>query len=214
VLYYVAENLSARAQEFTARLARLTGVAAKAAGEEVELSIRRLFSYAAWADKWDGQVHHTPYRNVTLAMPEPLGVMGIACPHEPALLGLVSLVAPAVAMGNTVVVVPSERWPLLATDLYQVLETSDVPDGVINIVTGVRDELAEVLASHDDVDGIWYFGSPDGSAAVERLSAGNLKRTWVNHGRPRDWAHPAPGEDQEFLRHATQIKNIWIPYGE
>jgi len=214
VLYHIGENLSVRAEEFTARLARLTGVREKVAAGEVELSIRRLFSYAAWADKWDGQVHHTPYRNVTMAMSEPIGVIGIACPEEPALLGFVSLIAPAVAMGNPVVVVPSERWPLLATDFYQVIETSDVPDGVINIVTGKREELAQVLASHDDVDAMWYLGSQEGSAAVERLSAGNLKRTWVSYGKARDWSDPRQGEGQEFLRRATQIKNIWIPYGE
>ncbi len=214
ILYYIGENLSVRAEEFAARLAGLTGARAKAAASEVELAIRRLFTYAAWADKWDGYVHHTPYRNVTLAMPEPIGVMGIACPDEPALLGFVSLVAPAVAMGNAVVVVPSERWPLLATDFYQVLETSDVPAGVINIVTGKRDELAEVLASHDDVDVMWYFGPLEGSTTVERLSAGNLKRTWVSYGRRRDWSNAQQGEGQEFLRHATQVKNIWIPYGE
>ncbi len=214
VLYYLAENLSARREEFALRLVRLTGAALRAARQEVDLSIRRLFSYAAWADKWDGQVHHTPYRNVTLAMPEPIGVVGMACPDEPALLGLVSLVAPAVAMGNTVVAIPSERWPLVATDFYQVLDTSDVPGGVVNIVTGKRDELAEVLAAHDDVEAMWYFGSLEGSAMVERLSAGNLKRTWVSYGRARDWADPRQGEGAEFLRQATQIKNIWIPYGE
>jgi len=214
ILYYVGENLSVRAEEFSARLTRLTGVREKEAAAEVDLSIRRLFVYAAWADKWDGQVHHTPYRNVTMAMPEPLGVVGIACPDEPALLGFVSLFGPAVAMGNPVVIVPSERWPLLATDLYQVLETSDVPDGVVNIVTGKRDELVEVLASHDEVDAMWYFGSLEGSAAVERLSAGNLKRTWVSYGHARDWTSAQQGEGQEFLRRATQVKNIWIPYGE
>ncbi len=214
ILYYIAENLAVRADEFTRRLVRLAGAREKAAAEEVERAIRRLFSYAAWADKWDGYVHHTPYRNVTLAMPEPIGVMGIACPDEPSLLGFVSLMAPAVAMGNPVVVVPSERWPLLATDFYQILETSDVPDGVINIVTGVRDELTDVLANHDDVDAMWYFGSLEGSAMVERLSAGNVKRTWVSYGRERDWADAEQGEGQEFLREATQVKNIWIPYGE
>jgi aldehyde dehydrogenase (NAD+) len=214
VLYYIGENLAVRAEEFSARLARLTGARERPAADEVERSIRRLFTYAAWADKWDGQVHHTPYRNVTMAMPEPIGVVGIACPEEPALLGFVSLLAPAIAMGNTVVLVPSERWPLLATDFYQVLETSDVPDGVINIVTGKCHELAEVLASHDDVDAMWYFGSAEGSAVVERLSAGNLKRTWVSYGRQRDWSDLGQGEGREFLRQATQIKNIWIPYGE
>ncbi|HWP37060.1 MAG TPA: aldehyde dehydrogenase family protein [Gemmatimonadales bacterium] len=214
VLYYIAENLAARSAEFTDRISRMTGTGAKRAALEVEASIRRLFSYAAWADKWDGQVHHTPFRNVTLAMPEPIGVIGIACPDEAPLLGFVSLVAPPVAMGNTVVALPSERWPLAATDLYQVLETSDVPPGVINIVTGERKELAPVLAAHDDVDAMWYFADAAGSGDVERLSAGNLKRTWVSHGLARDWYDAQQGEGHEFLREATQVKNIWVPYGE
>ncbi|MFS8665272.1 MAG: aldehyde dehydrogenase family protein, partial [Limnochordales bacterium] len=107
-----------------------------------------------------------------------------------------------------------ERWPLAATDLYQVLDTSDVPAGVINIVTGARDDLVRVLAEHDDVDAVWYFGTAEGSAMVERASAGNLKRTWVNYGRPRDWLDPEQGSGHEFLRAATHIKNVWIPYGE
>jgi aldehyde dehydrogenase (NAD+) len=210
VLYYVAENLAARADEFVARLA---GVSADPA-REVELSIQRLYTYAAWADKWDGAVHATPSRNVTLAMNEPIGVMGLLCPDEAPLLGFVSLVAPAIAMGNAVVVVPSERFPLAATDFYQVLDTSDVPGGVVNIVTGHRDELAETLAGHDDVDAVWYFGGAEGSTLVERLSAANMKRTWVDYGRGRDWSDPQQGEGAEFLRQATHVKNIWVPYGE
>jgi aldehyde dehydrogenase (NAD+) len=214
VLFYIAENLAARSREFTERIVAMTGGNVARAEDEVRLSIERLFLWAAWADKWDGFVHHTPFRNVTLAMPEPIGVLGIACSdHEP-LLGFVSAVMPAVAMGNTVVVIPSERHPLAATDLYQVLDTSDLPDGVINIVTGVRAELTEVLAAHDDVDGFWYFAIDEGSGTVERLSAANMKRTWVSHGLPRNWRDPVQGEGQDFLRHATQVKNIWIPYGE
>ena len=214
VLYYLAENLAARSEEFAHRIAAMTGARARVAAGEVEASVRRLFAYAAWADKWDGQVHHTPFRNVTLAMPEPIGVVGIACPDEPTLLGFVSLVAPVMAMGNTVVALPSECWPLSVTDLYQVVETSDVPDGVLNIVTGQRDELARILAAHDDVDAMWYFAGPEGCAAVERLSAGNLKRTWVSHDVQRDWYDADQGEGHEFLREATQVKNIWVPYGE
>jgi aldehyde dehydrogenase (NAD+) len=213
VLFYLAENLAARTDEFARRIASMTGDEVGAA-REVELSIRRLYTYAACADKWDGDVHHTPHRMVTLAMPEAIGVMGIACPDEAPLLGFVSLVAPAIAMGDAVVAIPSERWPLAATDFYQVLDTSDVPGGVVNIVTGKRDELAETLAAHDDVDSVWYFGTAEGSEMVERLSAGNMKRTWVGHGRPRDWTDSIQGEGQEFLRQATHVKNIWVPYGE
>ena len=214
IIYYIAENLGARAAEFTARLALLTNASEEVARAEVDLAIERLFTYAAWADKWDGNVHHTPYRNVTLAMPEPIGVLGIVCPDEAPLLAFVSTVAPAIALANTVVVVPSERWPLLATDMYQVFDTSDLPGGVINIVTGKRAALTETLAAHDDVDGLWYFAADDGSGVVESLAAANMKRTWVSHGYARDWTDPQQSEGQEFLRHATQIKNIWVPYGE
>jgi aldehyde dehydrogenase (NAD+) len=130
------------------------------------------------------------------------------------LLGFVSTVLPPIAMGNTVVAVPSTSAPLSATDLYQVLDTSDVPEGVLNIVTGQRDELTRVLAAHDDVDGIWCFGSREISGEVERLSAGNMKRTWVDYGKSRDWLVSARSAGEEFLEHATQVKNIWIPYGE
>jgi aldehyde dehydrogenase (NAD+) len=212
VLYYLAENLAVRSDEFRRRLASLSGDA-EAAEREFALTIDRIYTYAAWADKYDGAVHHTPYRNVTLAMPEPIGVLGVVCPDSYPLLGFVSTVLPAVAMGNTVVAVPSTSAPLAATDLYQVLDTSDVPGGVVNIVTGLGDELARVLAAHDDVDGLWYFGNAETSAEVERLSAGNMKRTWVDLGRSREWTDPsAAGE--EFLEQATQVKNIWVPYGE
>ena len=209
ILYYIAENLSARSQEFAARIQQQTG--RDDAMDEVEAAISRLFSYAAWADKYDGAVHSTPVRNATLAMVEPLGVMGLVCPDDYPLLGTVSLLAPAIALGNSVVLVPSERYPLTATDLYQVLETSDVPSGVVNIVTGEREGLAKVLAEHNDVDAMWYWGSAEGSATVERGSVGNLKQTWVNYGKERDWVND--GEGEEFLRHASQIKNIWVPYG-
>jgi aldehyde dehydrogenase (NAD+) len=149
---------------------------------------------------------------VTLAMPEPIGVIGMIAPDEAPLLAFLSLVLPAVAMGNAVVVVPSERWPLLATDLYQVLDTSDVPGGVVNIVTGLRSELLTPLAGHDDVDAIWVHGTQVEAAEAEKLSTGNMKRTWTDWTL-RDWASELGGEGSEFLRHATQVKNIWVPYG-
>jgi len=138
----------------------------------------------------------------------------VVCPDDLPLLSLLSTVLPPIAMGNTVVAIPSRQAPLVATDFYQVLDTSDVPAGVINLVTGNSDELALVLAAHDDVDGLWYFGTAEMSAEVERLSTGNMKRTWVDHGKGRDWADSRRGTGEEFLEQATQIKNIWIPYGE
>ena len=214
ILYYLGENLSVRATEFSDRLISLTGTGKDEAQREVQRTIERLFYYAAWTDKYDGHVHQTPFRNVTLAMPEPWGVVGIVCPAEQPLLALVSLVAPVIAMGNRVVTVPSWRFPLLATDFYQVLDTSDVPAGVINIVTGHPDELAKVLAQHDDVAALWYVGSAKVSGSLERESAGNLKSTWVNHGKRRNWFDDHQAQGWEYLRHAVQIKNIWVPYGE
>ncbi len=213
ILYYLAENLSYRREEFCCRLVTGTGASATDAQREFETSLRRLFTYAAWADKYDGAVHQPPMRGVALAVNEPLGVMGIGCPDTAPLLAFVSLFAPAVATGNRVIIVPSETFPLLATDFYQVLETSDMPAGVVNIVTGRRDPLLRVLAEHDQVDGVWYQGGSEGSAAVETAAAANMKRTWVNYGKQRDW-YSKYSEGKAFLRSACEVKNIWIPYGD
>jgi aldehyde dehydrogenase (NAD+) len=213
ILYYIAENLAVRAGELASRIDAMTGIGTKRARQEVDASVSRLFTYAAWTDKYDGAVHSVPIRGVSIAMNEPIGVMGIACPDEYPLLGLISLVAPAIATGNVVVAVPSQTYPLAATDFYSVLETSDVPDGVINIVTGDRDALAKVVAEHDDVDGIWYFGTREGVRNVELASASNMKRTWATW-HERDWLDANEAEGREFLRAATHVKNVWVPYGE
>ncbi|WP_027257185.1 aldehyde dehydrogenase family protein [Leisingera aquimarina] len=209
ILYYIGENLSARAAEFAARIDAMTGK--KSGAAEIEASIQRLFTAAAWADKYDGQVHGVPIRGVALAMKEPASVIGALCADEAPLLGLVSAMAPAIAMGNRVVLAASEPFPLAATDFYQVLETSDVPAGVVNILTGSHAELAKPLASHLNVDAVWSFSSTDLSAAIEAASAGNLKRTWVNNRTATDWTQD---HSKRFLQEATEIKNIWVPYGE
>jgi aldehyde dehydrogenase (NAD+) len=149
-----------------------------------------------------------------MALHEQIGVVGIACPDEYPLLAFTSLVAPVISRGNTAVVIPSEAHPLAATDFYQVIETSDVPGGVINIVTGARDVLCKTLAEHDNVDAMWYFGLAEGSAFVEKASAENMKRTFVGYGIPRDWMDDAQNAGEEFLRESVQVKNIWVPTGE
>jgi aldehyde dehydrogenase (NAD+) len=212
VLYYIGENLSQRGEEIAGRLAEAIGK--EQASAELRLGIERVFSYAAWADKYDGAVHHPPFRNIALAMHEPVGTVGIVCPSEVPLLGLLSLVMPAIAMGNTVVAIPSETYPLIIGDLYQVLETSDLPGGVVNLVSGRVDELLKVLAEHDDIDAIWSFTSEASSATAKSLSAGNLKQVFSNEGRSIDWFSIEQGEGRWFLQHATQVKNIWVPYGE
>ncbi|MBN8186851.1 aldehyde dehydrogenase family protein [Salipiger thiooxidans] len=210
VLYYIGENLSARSDGFATLLDRLTG--GRDGAKEVETSIERLFTYAAWCDKFDGRVAGVPLRGTALAMRAPCGVIGGLCPDQHPLLGLVSLMAPAIAMGNRVVLVASEPFPLAATEFYQVLDTSDVPGGVVNILTGSHAELAPTLAGHVDVDAVWSFSDAPLSEVVERNAAGNLKRSWVNDGMARDWTG-ADGEGRAFLDAATEVKTVWIPWG-
>jgi len=214
ILYYIGENLNTRFDEFAARIAVMTGRPLQSAQSEVEASIDRLFTYASYADKYGGAVQETTLRGLVIALNEPVGVIGMACPDESPLLALVSLVGPAIARGNTVVAIPSEIYPLVATDFYQILETSDLPGGVVNIVTGDRDHLTKTLAEHDDVDAMWYFGSAEGSRQVEALSASNMKRTWVSYGEAQNWLDIEQSAGKEFLREATQVKNVWVPMGE
>ncbi|KEZ76372.1 aldehyde dehydrogenase family protein [Salinisphaera hydrothermalis] len=214
ILYYMAENLAQRRDEFAAREARLSGASAQQAGAEIDEAISQAFSAAAWADKYDGAVHNPPGRVLTAALHEPMGVIGIVCPAEAPLLAFVSLALHAIALGNRVVAIPSARCPLLATDFYQVLETSDLPDGVLNIVTGRPTELAPVLADHMGVDALWYFGPPAGVADMKTRSTSNLKTVWTHEGRALDWLALGAGHAREILGHASQVKNVWIPYGE
>ncbi|HJZ63064.1 MAG TPA: aldehyde dehydrogenase family protein [Candidatus Acidoferrum sp.] len=212
VLYYIAENLSQRSAEIRQRLSAAVG--AKQAEEEVTLSIERLFSYAAWADKFDGLVHNPPFRNIAIAVNEPVGTVGVVCPSCAPLLGFFYQVLPLITAGNAVVVVPSEKYPLITGDLYQVFETSDLPGGVINIVPGRSSELLKVLAEHDDLDAIWCYGDDSMCATAKALSVGNLKQVWTNEGREIDFFDRKQGEGRWYLEHAYQVKNIWVPYGE
>jgi aldehyde dehydrogenase (NAD+) len=212
VLYYIAENLSQRTSEITGRLAAAVGK--KQAAQEVKLSVERLFSYAGWTDKFDGAVHNPPFRNISIAMNEPIGTVGVICPADVPLLGFFSLVLPLIAAGNAVVAVPSETFPLIAGDLYQVFETSDLPGGVVNIVTGRSGELLKVLAEHDDLDALWCYGDAELCATTKALSTGNLKQIWTNEGREIDFFHAKQGEGPWYLEHAYQMKNVWVPYGE
>jgi aldehyde dehydrogenase (NAD+) len=207
ILHHAAENLEGCRAEFMERIAERTGDA-EGARAEVEAAIPRLFAFAAWADKVEGRVYPVhPPRHLVVAVPEPVGVIGIVCPEEAPLLSLVTLTSAAIMAGNTVVVVPSESHTLVAADFVRVLEASDVPAGVVNVVTGAREPLGRALAQHDGVDAVWYFGPVEGIRFIELASAGNLKRTWVNWGEPWD------PDEEEVLYRATRVKTIWIPYG-
>jgi aldehyde dehydrogenase (NAD+) len=200
ILYFIAENLVQRRAELIAKLAEFVGPAQAAI--EVDYSVERTFAYAAWCDKFEGSVHNPPMQMVTLAMKEPVGVMGLLAGDESPL------------MGNSVIAVPSEKAATLMGELYQVFDTSDLPGGVVNFVAGKANELGKTLAEHDDVDAVWSFRDEAASALVKLGSIGNLKQTWTNEGKTFDWFDPAQAEGRMFLRHATQVKNVWVPYGE
>ncbi|XP_060065469.1 aldehyde dehydrogenase family 16 member A1-like isoform X1 [Ylistrum balloti] len=214
ITYYMAENLELRRDEVATRIGQMTGKSMDDCRTEVDLSVKRLFHWGAYCDKYGGTVQETTLYGATVKIHEPVGVIGIACPDDYPLLGFVSLFAPAVIRGNTIVIVPSQKYPISALDLYQVFDTSDLPGGVVNILTGDRDHLSKYLTEHQDVQSMWYFGSAEGSGFVEYTSAENVKRTWVNYGIDRDWKDSEQGEGEEFLYQSVQCKNIWIPMGD
>ncbi|XP_068743586.1 aldehyde dehydrogenase family 16 member A1-like [Montipora capricornis] len=214
IVYYMAENLELRHSELSQRLCGMTGCSIQEANKEVDITIQRLFYWGAYADKYGGTVQETPFYGATVKIHEPVGVIGIACPDTCPLLAFVSLLAPAVIRGNTVVIIPSQKNPVVAVDMYQIFDTSDLPGGVVNIVTGDRDHLTKYLSEHQDVQAMWYFGTAEGSKFVEWSSAVNVKRTFVNCGQSRDWFDNSQGHGEEFLFHANECKNIWLSMGD
>lgn len=213
ITYYIAENLELRKDEFTKCLVKSTGCSMEDAEKEVEATLERIFHWAAYADKYGGNVQETQHYGTVLRVHEPVGIVAISCPDESPLLSFMSLLLPAFIRGNTSVIVPSEKYPLAAIELYQIFETSDVPAGVINILTGSRDHISKTLTEHQNVNAIWYFGSEEGSKFVEYTSAVNIKRTWVNYGQKRDWFDRQQGCGEEFLIRSVECKSVWIPMG-
>ncbi len=210
VLFEIGATLSQRGDEIARRLNRISGK--KRGKAEVRACVERLFTYSAWADKYDGQIHAVPIRGMALAVKQPVGVIGAFCPDEAPLLGMVSVMAPALAMGNSTVLVASQSAPLAACDFFQILQASELPAGVVNVLTGEHAALADSMAGHMGLDAVWSFSSADLSGVIERASASNLKRSWVNNARSRDWFGSA-GQGRAFLDQACEVKNIWLPYG-
>ena len=213
ILYFLAENFAVRAEEFARDLDLATGMGGDAAAREVEAAVRTLFTFAGWADKYDGRVHSTPFRNVTLAMNEPAGTVAIRCGAAAPLAGVIGPLAAALSQGNVAVAVLPERFPVPALDLVQVLETSDVPPGTVNILAGLHEEILPTLGAHDNVDQLWDFVADELSGEAERLSAGNLKRVWVDREEAVDWLALSGRDAGMLLRKGTRVKNIWVPYG-
>jgi acyl-CoA reductase-like NAD-dependent aldehyde dehydrogenase len=212
VLYRVAEMLEGRAAQFAAEVVAAEGASARAAAAQVDAAIDRWVHYAGWADKYAQVVGSTnpvagSYFNFSL--PEATGVVAVLAPQESSLLGLVSVVAPVLTTGNTAVVVASQDRPLPAISLAEVLATSDLPGGVVNLLTGFTAELAPWLASHRDVNAIDLTGAAAGLRAdLQAAAADNVKRVFVP--RDDDWA-AAPGLTR--LNAFVETKTVWHPIG-
>jgi aldehyde dehydrogenase (NAD+) len=206
VLYYFAENLEGAKEQVLHSLISM-GISKLDAEKEFAQSVDFVLDFAARADKHDGQVHHAPLRALVYTRNEPIGPAVVVAPESHGLLGLIGSTIPLIAMGNSVVSIPSYANPLPAVELYRIIEASDFPAGVWNILTGIREELEPSAAEHDGVQVFWHFGGSEAQSHLESSSIGNLKQTWC------PLVHPADIDHEEFLRRATQVKNIWTPYG-
>ncbi len=215
ILYRIAEMLEGRRAQFAEELRAVEGLSARQAEAQVDAVIDRWVWYAGWTDKI-GQIRSSanpvsgPYWNVS--SPEPTGVVALFAPERPALLGVVSVLAPAIAVGNTAVLVAPDAAALPAISLAEVLATSDLPGGVVNILTGKAAELGKPLAEHQDVDGLDLAGIADAEfgTELERMAAENLKRVLRPSAAPADWT-AAPGTTR--LTAFLETKTVWHPIG-
>ena len=215
ILFYLAENLQQREKTFVDLLVALCGSSSVNASKEFSQSCERLFYYAAMADKFEGNVHNPPMRGLTLAMKEPLGVMTSILSNDSPLLNLVTVMGSVFSTGNTNIIVPGQKTSLIATELYQVLDTSDVPGGYVNILTAKENELNKTLSQHENIEGIWYFGADRAQRSeIVKNTTSNIKRYWCPEEKHLDWTNASEEFLNEFLYQSTQVKNIWIPYGE
>lgn len=206
VLYYFVENLEGAKEQVVSSLTSM-GISKADAEKEFAQSIDFILDFAARTDKHDGQVHQSPLRALVYTRNEAIGAAVSVAPESHGLFGLIASSIPLIAMGNAVISIPSYANPFPAVELYRIIEASDFPAGVWNILTGIREELEPFAAEHDSVQVLWHFGTSEGQQQAEFLSVGNLKQTWC------PLVHPADIDQGEFLRRATQVKNIWTPYG-
>jgi len=215
ILFYLAENLSQRKETFVNLLMSITGINKNQALKEFEQSCERIFYYASMADKFEGNIHNPPMRGLTLAVKESIGIVAsIMNDHQP-LLSLSTIISSLFANGNASIIVPSEKTSLIATSLYQVFETSDIPAGSINILTAKENELNETLTQHENIHGIWAFSSNvTVRSSIIHGTVFNLKRYWCPKNNNIDWSNNSKDFLNEFLHEGSQVKNIWIPYGE
>ncbi len=213
VLYRIAEMLEGRKEQFIAELIT-QGESSKAAKEEVEASIDRLVYYAGWSDKYQqlfSSVNPVASSHFNFSNLEPVGVVSIIAPENKSLLSLITLIAPAIVGGNTVIVLASESKPLSAVSFAEVLNSSDVPGGVVNILTGKKSELYSHMASHMDVNSIIYCGDDEKIIkSISELASGNIKRTVFY--RKDDWINESY-ESPYLIEKTQEIKTTWHPTG-
>lgn len=205
ILYFLAENMCRRKEDLAEVIAQSTGRKYEDGMQEVDTSLQRIFSAAAWADKLGG----SPYE-----ASDPVGVVGITCPVQWPLLGLISLLAPAIAAGNTVVIVPSDKYPLAAADLCQVLQSSDIPGGVVNVMFGEQGPLSLALATHNNVHAMWYFGTPEGCHLVQVSGIENRKQVWSEEFSRRKWNSMLQGTGYAINSHCVNRKRVIMPAGQ
>jgi aldehyde dehydrogenase (NAD+) len=215
ILFYLAENLSQRKETFINLLMSISGINKNQAVKEFDQSCERIFYYASMADKFEGSIHNPPMRGLTLAVKEPIGIIASIMNDDQPLLSLSTIISSLFANGNSSIIVPSEKSSLIATSLYQVFETSDIPPGSINILTAKQNELNETLSKHENIHGIWTFSNnAKVRSSIIHNTVFNLKRFWCPKNNNIDWSDNSEEFLNEFLYEGSQIKNIWIPYGE
>ena len=219
ILYRIAELMEGRREQFVAEVMAAEGVGRRRATRLVDAAIDRWVWYAGWADKFSqliGSVNPVNGSYFNFSVPEPTGVVGIIAPESSSLLGLVSRLAPVIVSGNTAVVLTSQSRPLPAVTLTEVLATSDVPGGVVNLITGLRGELVQHLAGHMDVNGLDAFGlDPAQAAAIEQLGTENVKRVSRPPSRGLDgydWLSPA-AQSPYLIGQFLETKTVWHPIG-
>ena len=213
ILYRIAEMLEGRGEQFVAEL-MLQGESKRHAQKEVDASIDRLIYYAGWSDKYQqifSSVNPVSSSHFNFSVLEPTGVVAVLAPNDSGLLGLVSNIAPVIVGGNTCVVLASEQMPLCAVSFAEVLHASDVPAGVVNILTGFRDELTEHFASHMDVNAVVYCdGDAEDTKAIQEQAANNIKR--VIDRVDTDWGE-ASAQNPYLIKQTQEIKTTWHPIG-
>lgn len=216
ILYRVAEMLESRAAECAQEISRSTGASAASARNEVQLSIDRLVYYAGWADKLHilfGSINPVSSSHFNFSFPEPTGIVGIITPDQPCLLSFISLLAPVMASGNAAVILAPEKYPLPALIFAEILATSDVPGGVVNILSGLRTELVTHLASHGELNAfIDASGDAHLSKSAQIKAAETIKRTSIRSLKPRQW-FTSEGENPYEMLDTLEIKTTWHPQG-